>query len=185
MTIDIVNPEAVWTSRGTPGTRGECPECGGSVFRMGASHLHEGLTAPAPIHVSKRGAKPKLPPNTVYITYAVPDEETAQQLGDDLEKMGMTIWLHDHTPPDVNWAGGVHPALKECTRMVALLSDAALSDASNQDAWAVFRQNRKPLVVVQLTDIPTLPDELRRSTRFNMADDYRRTFRRLVQELAR
>ena len=33
--VEMLDPEPVWTSKGTPGTRGVCPDCGTTVFRMG------------------------------------------------------------------------------------------------------------------------------------------------------
>jgi DNA topoisomerase I len=40
------NPQAVFTSTGTPATRGECPVCGTNLFRMGRTSAHEGLEPP-------------------------------------------------------------------------------------------------------------------------------------------
>ncbi len=54
------NPEAVYTQNGTPGTRGTCPVCGTTLFRMGATQAHEGLPKPertAPIKRTKSKAK--------------------------------------------------------------------------------------------------------------------------------
>jgi DNA topoisomerase I len=42
----IEQPTAVFTERGQPAVRGECPVCGTSIFRFGRTHLHEGLEAP-------------------------------------------------------------------------------------------------------------------------------------------
>ncbi len=42
------NPQPVYTQKGAPGTRGECPECGTILFRMGATPAHAGLSKPAP-----------------------------------------------------------------------------------------------------------------------------------------
>jgi hypothetical protein len=182
-TVEMVSPEPVWTRRSAPGTRGECPDCGGSVFRLGASYLHDGLTPPAPVKIGANTSN-KLPPNTIYINYAAADEETAQQLAADLAKMGMDTWLHDPTPEEVNWAGGVHPALKACSRMVVVLSDAALDDGGNRDAWEFFRSKRKPVVIAQISDMEP-PDALRRSARFDFREDYRSAFRQLIQGLAR
>ena len=44
---DMLDPAAVFTSTGTPGTRGKCPVCGTKLFRMGATKAHEGLPRPA------------------------------------------------------------------------------------------------------------------------------------------
>ena len=53
---DIISPQAVYTQTGTPGTRGICPECGTTLFRMGATEAHEGL--PKPEVTPQRKKKP-------------------------------------------------------------------------------------------------------------------------------
>ena len=45
----IASPQAVYTKTGTPGTRGQCPECGTNIFRMGATPAHEGVPKPEKI----------------------------------------------------------------------------------------------------------------------------------------
>ena len=43
---EIKNPVPVFTDKGTPATRGECPVCGTAMFRMGRTDAHEGMTPP-------------------------------------------------------------------------------------------------------------------------------------------
>ncbi len=43
---EINQPEATFTSTGTPATKGVCPVCGTGLFRMGKTALHEGLEPP-------------------------------------------------------------------------------------------------------------------------------------------
>ena len=43
---EIQNAQPVFTKTGTPATRGECPVCGTSLFRMGRTPAHEGMTPP-------------------------------------------------------------------------------------------------------------------------------------------
>ena len=43
---EIANPQPVYTSRGTPGTKGNCPVCGTALFRMGATEAHANLPKP-------------------------------------------------------------------------------------------------------------------------------------------
>lgn len=43
---EIDNPQAEFTVSGAPGTRGTCSICGTTVFRMGRTPNHEGLTPP-------------------------------------------------------------------------------------------------------------------------------------------
>lgn len=45
---EIHKPEATFTKRGTPATKGTCSVCGTKVFRMGQTEAHEGLTVPKP-----------------------------------------------------------------------------------------------------------------------------------------
>lgn len=44
---EIQNPVPEFTKAGAPGTRGTCPVCGTTLFRMGATPAHAGLTPPA------------------------------------------------------------------------------------------------------------------------------------------
>jgi DNA topoisomerase-1 len=39
-------PQAEYTAAGTPGTRGKCPVCGTTLYKMGATPAHEGLPKP-------------------------------------------------------------------------------------------------------------------------------------------
>jgi DNA topoisomerase-1 len=43
---EISNPQAVYTSRGAPGTKGTCPVCGTALFRMGVTDSHANLPKP-------------------------------------------------------------------------------------------------------------------------------------------
>ncbi len=43
---EIKDPQAVFTSTGTPATQGVCPDCGTKLFRMGRTDAHEGLIPP-------------------------------------------------------------------------------------------------------------------------------------------
>ena len=56
---DIKNPQAVYTQTGTPGTRGECPVCGTTLFRMGATEAHEHIAKPENIQRPKRSKSKK------------------------------------------------------------------------------------------------------------------------------
>ncbi len=51
----IQNPQPVFTKSGAPATRGTCPVCGGTLFRMGRTPAHEGLTPPPKPKPKRRG----------------------------------------------------------------------------------------------------------------------------------
>lgn len=55
---EMVSPTAVFTTTGTPGTRGTCSVCGTNMFRMGKTEAHEGMTPP---EITKRKTKKEKP----------------------------------------------------------------------------------------------------------------------------
>ncbi len=178
-TVEMENPVAVWTRRGMPATRGDCPSCGGTVFRMGKSSAHEQLAAPDLSAASQRIA---LTRETVYVAFAPADAAIAEQLAADLERAGVTCWLHEAEPERIAWAGGVHPSLTACARMVYVLSAAGLDDARLEATWRYFRSKRKPIIVAQI-DASAPPDDLRRRPRFDLTSAYKTGFRQLLQAL--
>lgn len=180
------NPEAIWTRRGAPGTRGTCSVCGTVVFRMGRTPAHNKLKRPEPIQVAETAhskAARKLPTAVTYLNYSVADSEFAETLAEELRRIGIQTWLAGTDVKDINWATGVHPALVECKNMIVVLTPLALKATNVQEALQFFVEQRKPIVVVLLE--PTdLPDELRRKPRFDFSGDaFRQRFRELVQAL--
>ncbi len=45
---EMKEPQAVYTESGRPGTRGTCPVCQASMFRMGRTEAHQNVPKPAP-----------------------------------------------------------------------------------------------------------------------------------------
>jgi hypothetical protein len=183
--IIIEEAAPVWTRKGQPATRGICPSCGGSVFRMGKTEAHDLDQRPDAIDVAGEGKRnlPRLERDTVYIMFAPEDEATALQLADDLNKVGLAVWTHDYDDADVNWASRVHPALKECRQMILVLSDAALGRDGVTTGWQFFKQERKPIIIAQIAETAP-PDLIRRSPRFDFRTEYKRSFRQMMQALA-
>src|SRR5215211_3079461 len=54
---DMDNPRPVYNQNGTPGTKGTCPVCGTSLFRMGATEAHADLPKPVRTATSASSAK--------------------------------------------------------------------------------------------------------------------------------
>jgi TIR domain/Domain of unknown function (DUF5679) len=186
-TVTAEHPQAVWTRKGMAATRGECPICSGTVFRMGKTEAHSQLMRPAAVTIAPDGNRPsthrpKLAQETVYIACAPEDMNFAEQLADDLQKSGIPNWVHGSEGQDVQWAGGVHPALRECLRMVLIVSPHSTADAGVDAAWQFFREKRKPIVIAQVGPSAP-PDPLRRSPRYDFADDYKAAFRQMLGAL--
>lgn len=177
----LEDPHPVWTRKGAPAMRGECPSCGNFVFRLGWTPAHDAKNRPAPVQVGET-KRNKLPKTAVYLNYTAADESTAAQVAADLEKMGFATWLHQTEREEVDWAGGVHPSLKECSRMVFLLSPAALTDDTVETAWKFFREKNKPIIVAVVAPADP-PDALRRRPRFDLEGDYKGSFRQMLSAL--
>ncbi len=50
----IMEAEPVYTENGSPATRGKCPVCGGTIFRLGATDAHTGIPRPTKAAAAKR-----------------------------------------------------------------------------------------------------------------------------------
>ncbi len=186
--VEMEEPQPVWTRKGTPGTRGLCPICGTTVFRMGRTDAHQGLKKPRAIKVAdgataKRQSRPTKAVCATYVNYADADAVFAHRLSDDLGNMGVQTWVPYADNGEIAWAGGVNPALEDCTQMLVILSPAALDEARVQEAWQYFRQHRKKIVVAQ-TVAGAVPDDIRRAPRVSFTGAYPPALRELVQVLA-
>lgn len=191
-TVEMEDPTAVWTSKGHPGTRGVCPVCGGTVFRMGKTTAHQKLKKPEAITVVNnngmrhtKAAKIKVEAAT-YIVSAATDAGFANKLSEDLKAVGVATWTDNGEVTEdtaINWAGGVHPALDQCKKLVVVLSEFGVKTRNVEEAWRYFSAQRKPIVVALAENVDP-PDELRRRPRFDLFSDYKRGFRQLVQELS-
>jgi DNA topoisomerase-1 len=59
---EMNQPEAVYTTNGTPGTKGVCPVCGTKMFKMGRTPAHEHIAPPERTnHKSKKKKAAKTP----------------------------------------------------------------------------------------------------------------------------
>ena len=147
------------------------------------------MSAPPPIRVedteklvANRGRKKPVP--AMYINVGSLDADFGAKLAKELDQAGVHTWYDPNkTTEEVQWAGGVHPALRDCVKMVVVLSTQSRESESVAKAWNFFKKEKKPLVVV-LLDPVEVPDALRRSPRFDFSKDYKTAFRQLLQALS-
>ena len=179
----IEEAEAVWTRKGTPATRGVCSICGTTVFRMGGTAAHKKMSAPKPVNVAGKLRKGTGPNLATFVACEPADAVIAHLLAEDLKNSGYPTWLDGaDADEDVAWASGVHPALSQCTRLVVVLSPASLTSERVSAAWQYFRSKRKTIAVAQVGNVE-VPDDLRRSPRFDFGEDYKAALRQMVQAL--
>jgi hypothetical protein len=188
--VVMERPNPVWTRRGAPGTRGECPICGNTIFRMGRTEAHNGMQRPEIGQMMGGVAKPGRKGNVAtryaaFINYSPDDQGLAARIAEDLSKSGIPVWYDadGSNKDDEHWASGVHPKLIECSHMVVVLSKSALGTGQVQQGWMYFREQRKPVVVAQAAPCD-VPDDLRTRPRFDFGADYKQAFREMMQALA-
>src|SRR5262249_31784412 len=150
--------------------------CGTIVFRMGRTPAHDRLIRPAAVRVEGStkiaidGGRKRAAPAT-YINFAHPDLEFARKLAEELENAGVHTWINleeSGQSAQVKWAGGVHPGLKDSAKMVVILSPAAKTDNAVNQGWQFFKTQKKLITLVLLGNAE-VPDELRRSPRFDFS----------------
>ena len=73
---EIQHAQAVFNVRGQPVTRGECPVCNTTLYRLGETAAHAGLTRPAPVKVEKPAA-PAAPSGPTSAPAGLPDGASA------------------------------------------------------------------------------------------------------------
>ncbi len=49
----ILDPAPEWAANGSPGTRGKCPVCGGTIYKQGHTPAHDGLPKPPKSKIEK------------------------------------------------------------------------------------------------------------------------------------
>ena len=76
--------KAEYTKSGAPGTRGTCPECGTTMFRMGRTPAHEGLPVPDK-ESRKRKKKVKRKGNLVIVESPAKARTIERYLGKDFK----------------------------------------------------------------------------------------------------
>lgn len=80
---EIRDPEPVFTNRGTPATKGMCPECGTKLFRMGRTSAHEGLDPAEHTVMSKARARREKQPGLVIVESPAKARTMGRFLGDE------------------------------------------------------------------------------------------------------
>lgn len=80
---EIQDPQPVFLSNGTPATRGTCPECGTSLFRMGRTPAHEGLDPQEHTTISAARARLNELPKMVIVESPAKARTVGRFLGKD------------------------------------------------------------------------------------------------------
>jgi hypothetical protein len=118
-----------------------------------------------------------------FFSYCREDSEFALKLAGDLKAAGVTVWLDQlDIAPGQRWDRAVEDALENCSRLVVLLSPAAVNSTNVMDEVSFALEERKTIVPVIYRDC-TVPFRLRRVQRADFRQDYAHGLQELIRTL--
>jgi len=89
----------------------------------------------------------------VFISYARPDAAVADEVEACLTAAGMRFFRDQQMPSSANWDEEIEKALRECQRMVLLLSRSSMPFRKEvHREWFYFDQKRKPIHPLLIED---------------------------------
>jgi WD40 repeat protein len=96
-------------------------------------------------------------PPRVFFCYAREDQDFAVRLAQELKERGVPVWLDQwDIPPEADWDRTIDNALRECSRMLIVLSPASVGSSEVRGELRSALDLRKPIlpVLYQECDIP-------------------------------
>jgi DNA topoisomerase-1 len=143
----LTNPQAEYTKAGTPGTRGQCPVCGTTLFRMGATSAHEGL--PKPKVTRKRKKEVKRNGKLVIVESPAKARTIGKYLGKDykvkasvghirdLLKSRLSVDVENDFLPEYRVPNDKRPVVKELKAAVAQAEEVYLATDQDREGEAI------------------------------------------------
>jgi uncharacterized protein len=119
-----------------------------------------------------------------FFSYCREDSEFALKLAGDLKTAGANVWLDQlDIAYGQRWDNAVEDALKNCSRLVVLLSPASVDSTNVMDEVSFALEEKKTVIPVIYRDC-ALPFRLRRVHHVDFRQDYARSLRDLIRTLA-
>ena len=117
-----------------------------------------------------------------FLSYSREDSEFAQRLVKDLKAFGASLWLDLDIIPAHRWDDAIEKAIHNCSRMLVVLSPAAVASPNvmNEVGWALDKKKTVIPVLHRECEIPFL---LHNVHRVDFRGDYKTAVRRLLQTL--
>ena len=96
----------------------------------------------------------------VFISYATEDTQFAHHLADDLQRLGIQVWIApDSIKPGESWVDAIERGLEESSHMVVVLTPAALESewVRKETDVAIARERKGHIQVIPLDVEPCEP----------------------------
>lgn len=118
-----------------------------------------------------------------FFSYSREDSEFALRLAGDLKAAGANVWLDQlDITPGQRWDSAVEDALKNCPRLIVVLSPAAVKSQNVMDEVSYALEERKTVIPVIHRDCD-IPFRLRRVQHADFRQDYARSLQGLIGTL--
>jgi DNA topoisomerase-1 len=142
---EVIEPQAVFTDNATPATRGICPECGTTLYRMGRTPAHEGLVVP------ERGAQSKARRSGKLVIVESPAKArtVGRFLGKgytvkasvghvvDLLRSQLSVDVEDNFKPKYRVINQKRPVVKELKTLVKTAEEVYLATDPDREGEAI------------------------------------------------
>ncbi|MEO1290286.1 MAG: toll/interleukin-1 receptor domain-containing protein, partial [Chloroflexota bacterium] len=117
------------------------------------------------------------------ISYARKDGDYVYQLARQLRRVGLDIWIDQDIDPGNNWDNTIEQALKDCSKMLLIVSPDSMRSDNVQDEWSYFLEEGKAVYpfIHQETE---LSFRLRRRQYITATGDLLNDVARIVDTLA-
>lgn len=107
-----------------------------------------------------------------FFSYSREDAEFALQLAGDLKNAGEAVWIDQlDINPGQRWDRAVEDALRDCPRMIVILSPASVNSMNVLDEVSFALESRKTVLPILYRDCE-IPFRLRRVQRLDFRKDY-------------
>ena len=140
---EIKEATPVFTKNGVPATRGVCPVCGTSMFRMGATAAHEGMEAPPKAVTNNRSGK------LVIVESPAKARTVGRYLGKDFKVMAsvghvrdllrsqLSVDVENNFEPKYRVPNEKRPVVKEIKSEVKTAAEVYLATDPDREGEAI------------------------------------------------
>jgi DNA topoisomerase-1 len=141
------NPE--FTASGTAGTRGKCPVCGTTMFRMGRTPAHEGLTPPPPSQRKRKSKTATRKGKLVIVESPAKARTIGRYLGKDykveasvghvrdLLRSQLSVDVENNFEPKYRVPNEKRPVVKELKKLAAQAEEVYLATDLDREGEAI------------------------------------------------
>ncbi len=94
---------------------------------------------------------------SVFISYSRIDANFAWDVALTLRELNINVWMDQlDIAPGEHWDRAIHAALKNCTHLLVIHSQASFTSNNVWDEWSYFLNRRKPVVplIIETVELP-------------------------------